>query len=268
MELKVYSLERKEIGKINVPDQFKEEIRPDLIKRAVLALQNNRRQPYGAKPGAGMRASAKLSRRRRQYRGSYGFGISRVPRKILSRRGTRMFWVGAVAPGTVGGRRAHPPKSWKIWAQKINIKERRKAIRSALASTLKYDAVISRGHKVPKDYPIVIDDAIESINSTKKLRDALIKLGFEEELRRVSHRKIRAGKGKMRGRRYIVKKGPLLVVSKNCSVVKAAGNIPGVDVATAHSLNAELLAPGATIARLTLYSKSAFERFGKERLFM
>ena len=84
-----------------------------LIKRAVLTLQNNKRQRYGANPEAGKKVSAALSKRRRKYRGSYGHGISRVPRKILSRRGTSMNWQGAFAPGTVGGRRAHPPKAEK-----------------------------------------------------------------------------------------------------------------------------------------------------------
>ena len=73
-----------------------------------------------------MKQSAKLSKRRRAYRGSYGFGISRTPRKILSKRGRRLGWVGAVAPNTVGGRRTHPPKAEKIWREEINTKERRK----------------------------------------------------------------------------------------------------------------------------------------------
>ena len=90
-------------GETVLPSQFKEAYRPDLIKRAIQALQSLLRQPYGADPRAGMRHSAEVSRRRRKYRGSYGQGISRVPRKILSRRGTRFNWTGAQSPGTVGG---------------------------------------------------------------------------------------------------------------------------------------------------------------------
>ena len=125
MQLKILDTEGKESGKVDLPKQFSEPVRPGLIKRAVLAIQSHKRQPYGTDPRAGMKSSAELSRRRRKYRGSYGFGISRVPRKILSRRGTRMNWVGAFAPGTVGGREAHPPKASKKWAQKINKKERK-----------------------------------------------------------------------------------------------------------------------------------------------
>ncbi len=150
MKIPVLSLEGKEIKKIELPSQFSEELRSDLVKRAVLALQASRRQAYGAKKEAGKRASAKLSKRRRNYRGSYGYGISRVPRKILSRRGRRFYWVGAVAPGTVGGRKAHPPKAEKGWEQKINKKERRKAIRSAIAATINKELVESRGHRLPK----------------------------------------------------------------------------------------------------------------------
>ena len=132
---------------IVMPKQFDEEIRPDIIKRAVLVIQSNNRQPYGPFEFAGDRASVEVSRRRRQYRGSYGKGISRVPRKVLWKRGTQFGWVGARAPHTVKGRRAHPPKPESIWSQKINIKEKRKAIRSALAATLIPELVKSRGHR-------------------------------------------------------------------------------------------------------------------------
>ena len=89
MKLKILDIAGKETGSRELPLQFKEKVEPDLIARAVLAIQANKRQPYGAKPDAGKRASAKLSRRRRNYRGSYGIGISRDPRKILTRRGRK-----------------------------------------------------------------------------------------------------------------------------------------------------------------------------------
>ena len=131
MKLPIYTLTKSETGKKDLPVQFSELIRPDLIERAVFTIQSNKRQPYGADPRAGLRHCGNLSRRRNNYKTSYGHGISRVPRKILSSRGTRFNWAGAIAPGTVGGRRAHPPKADKVWSQKINKKERRKAIRSA-----------------------------------------------------------------------------------------------------------------------------------------
>ena len=110
MKVDILNISKNKVGEINLPIQFEEDIREDLVKRAALALQSRRKQHYGAMPEAGKRSSSTISKRRRKYRGSYGLGISRTPRKILSRRGARMFWVGAFSPNTVGGRRAHPPK--------------------------------------------------------------------------------------------------------------------------------------------------------------
>jgi large subunit ribosomal protein L4e len=226
------------------------------------------RQAYGASPDAGMRHSSKLSKRRRKYRGCYGFGISRVNRKILSRRGTRMFWVGAFSPQTRGGRRAHAPKSEKIFDQKINKKENRKAIRSAISASMNKDLVVKRGHKVPQEYPFVIANDFEAIAKTKDVKSALSTLGFADELERSLVKKIRAGIGTMRGRKYKRRKGVLLVVGKDCPLVKSAANIPGVDIALATSLNAELLAPGASAGRATLFTENAVDLIANENLYI
>ena len=85
MDVQIFDLDGKGAQRIELPFQFNEAVSPSLIYRAVMALQLNRRQPYGSKPGAGSRASAQISRRRRKYRGSYGKGISRVPRKIMAK---------------------------------------------------------------------------------------------------------------------------------------------------------------------------------------
>ncbi len=268
MKAPLLSLDGKEIKKIDLPIQFSEEIRPDLVKRAVLALQSNNRQAYGTKPEAGKRASAKLSKRRRDYRGSYGYGISRVPRKILTRRGRRFYWVAAFAPGTVGGRKAHPPKSEKIWKQKINKKERRKAIRSAISAAVVAELVKKRNHVLPKVYPIIIENKFEELDKTSKVKKVLEKIDLKEELERVNKKKVRAGKGKSRGRTYKKKKGPLIVVSKECELQKSAKSIPGVDVCLVKNLNADLLAPGADIGRLTIWTEGAIERLSKEKLFV
>ncbi|MBI3026817.1 50S ribosomal protein L4 [Candidatus Woesearchaeota archaeon] len=267
MKLDIFDYTKSKVGEIELPSQFYEEFRPDIIQRAVLSIQSRKRQSYAASPLAGKRASAKLSRRRRDYKGSYGFGISRVPRKIMTKRGTRMNWVGAFAPGTVGGRRAHPPKSEKLWELKINTKERLKAIRSAISSTILRDLVTARGHILPKEYPFVLDDKFESLNKTKDVTDILVKLGFESELERANIKKVRAGKGKARGRKYKKRKGPLIVVSEASKLSKAFANIPGVDVASVRSLNAELLAPGAKAGRLTLWTVGAINTLQKEDLF-
>jgi large subunit ribosomal protein L4e len=192
--------------------------------------------------------------------------MARTPRKTLWHRGTQFGWVGAFAPNTVGGRRAHPPKASKDWSMNINIKERRKAIRSALAATINEALVKKRGH-IFKELPTVLDSKIESINKTKKVKDLLVKLGLEKELERASVKKVRAGRGKMRGRRYKRRKGPLLVVSKSCPLEKAAKNIPGLDICIIKNINAELLAPGAVPGRLTIYSEDAISKLSKLKLF-
>lgn len=267
MKLKILSPTNSEKSSVELPEIFSEPIRFDLIKKAVEVVQANRRQPYGADPRAGKKCSAELSRRRRKYRGSYGHGISRVPRKILSRKGTRLNWVGAFAPGTVGGRRAHAPKASKIWAKLINIKERRKAIRSAIAATILKDLVVDRGHRIPATYPFGISDDFESFNMTKDVNKALLTLGFQDELTRTEEKTFRGGKARLRGRKFRIKVGPLLVVSKECPLLKSADNIAGVEIVKVNNLNAEALAPGCVPGRLTLFTESALKELGEKRLF-
>lgn len=256
-----------EKGSKELPIQFSEQIRGDLIQRAVLAVQASKRQPYGTDPRAGFRAVTNLSRRRRDYKGSYGHGISRVPRKILSRNGTQMNWVGAWMPGSVKGRVAHPPKAEKIWLQKINEKENRKAIRAAIAATIVVPLIKMRGHFIPKDFPFILDNKIENLGKTKDVVKSLQRLGFKEELERASVRKIRSGKGKNRGRKYRKRIGPLFVVANNCQLMNSARNIPGVQVCLVQNLNAEILAPGTHPGRLTLWTEGAIDALAKQNLF-
>ncbi len=266
MELAIKDLNNTVKGKVALPPAFSEPLRQDLIKKAIEAYWANGRQRYGADPMAGKKASAELSRRRRKYRGSYGFGISRIPRKILSRRGTRMYWVGAFAPGTVSGRRAHAPKAEKVWDKKINVKERRKALRSALAATLLPEIVSARGHKVPGDYPFGVDSAIESVGQAKEFVKVLNALGYGEELARTKERTVRAGKGKLRGRRHKTRTGLLIVVSDACAL-RRIGSVPGVDVVEVSHLSVGALAPGAHPGRVTLFTDAALKRMEEKAMF-
>lgn len=256
MKIDVVNLEGKKVKSLELPEQFSENYEPVLVKRAVVAIEANSRQPYGAMEEAGEGVSAKLSRRRRDYRGAYGHGISRVPRKIFWRRGTQFGWAGALAPGTRGGRRAHPPKSWKGWGLKINDKERRKAIRSALAGL------------VDKGTIWIIDSRLEDISKTRDFRNFLMAIKLEEDLVKAETKKIRAGKGKSRGRKYKSKQGLLVVVSKRCNLQKVVSGIRGFDVATVESLNAKLLTSGHERTRKTIWTEEAVNRLAKERLFM
>lgn len=267
MKLKILGMDGANKGEIAMPKQFEEKVREDLIKRAVVAIQANNIQPYGANPRAGKRASAMLSKRRRKYRGTYGIGQSRTPRKVMSRSGTRFNYTGAFAPQTVGGRRAHPPKADKIWDQKVNKTENRKAIRSALAASILSLFVKNRGHKIPERYPFIIADEFQEIKRTKELKDALLKLGFQDELKRTSESKFRTGIARLRGRSKKTKKGILFVTASDCNLKKSSANIQGSDFVTVDKINAELLAPGTVPGRLTLYTESAVKKLESKKLF-
>ncbi len=267
MKLDIIAQNKEKKSSVELPKQFTESVRSDIIKRAVHAEQSANRQPYGASPDAGMRHSTYVSKRRHDYKSTYGIGQSRTPRKVVSRSGSRMNWVGAFAPQTVGGRRAHPPKADKIWEKKINKKEHALALRSAMSATLVKDLAVKRGHKVPEEYPFIVDQSIESFNKTKDVNQFLQSVGLDKELERTDSKKVRAGKGKMRGRKYKTKKGPLIVTAEDCALTKAAGNILGVDIVKVADLNVELLAPGCEPGRCTLWTDKAIEKIQKENLY-
>ncbi|MEM7818415.1 MAG: 50S ribosomal protein L4, partial [Candidatus Aenigmatarchaeota archaeon] len=169
------------------------------------------------------------------------------------------------------GKRAHTPKAEKIWKQKINKKEKNIAIISAAIATLIKDFVINRGHKIDeiKNFPIVLaSEEIEKIKKAKDFKSFLIKVGLEEELERIKERKIRAGKGKVRGRKYKKKRGILLVVEnveKAKRLRKLLKNL-NIEVAALSELNSEILAPGAKIGRLTIWEENALKNFEKKAL--
>lgn len=267
MKANLYDNSGKKVKEISLPAQFDEAYRPDLIKKAVIAIQNNNRQPYGADVRAGLRHNAKVSRRRRDYKTGYGKGISHIPRKTMTRRGIQFFWMGAETPSAVGGRRAHPPKAAKIWDQKVNQQEKQKAIRSALAASANLEIVKARGHQTSAA-PFIIDAKIETMKKAKDLHKVLEALGLKDELARVGVRAVRAGKGKARDRRYKTKTGPLIILSGNCDLRKSARNIPGIETISVKDLNAEILAPGTNAGRLCIWSESALAKLEKEKLFM
>lgn len=250
---------------MELPEQFDERVRPDIIKRAVLSIQSKNRQAYGHDPEAGLKHVTYWKKRNNAYRSQKGRGQARTPRKIMLGRGSQLLGRGAEAPNTTGGRRAHGPKADKDWEEEINDKERRKAIRSGIAASNDQELVAER-HNYDGELPIVED--IESIGKTSELKETLEDLGLEDELERVSQKKVRAGRGTSRGRKYRRKVGPLLVVSDDNGVFNAASNLPGVDAVRVENLNAELLAPGAQPGRLVVWSQEALEKLGDEQLFV
>jgi len=259
MKVNVYDLSGKSVGKIDLPKIFNEQLRPDLIIRAVTSIQSERRQPYGPDPLAGLRSAAHYHGRRRRRYSMMMRDMARLPR--LHGSSPMMYWKVRKVPSAVKGRKAHPPKVEKIWYQKMNKKEMKLALNSAIAATSKKDIVKERGHRIDdlEEFPLVVKDQIQSIKKTKDLENLLKTLGLEKEMERVKVKKIRATRGKMRGRKYKKKVGPLIIVEKDIGIVKAGKNLPGVDVKKLKEITVEDLAPGSHPGRLTIWSESSLK---------
>ncbi|DAC73415.1 MAG TPA: 50S ribosomal protein L4 [Thermoplasmata archaeon] len=248
-KVNIYSMDGTVKEKIDLPKIFETPYRPDIIKKSFEVIHSNQRQPYGSDPLAGTRhAVASVGK---------GRGMSRVPRLSQGQ-------AAALAPCVVGGRRAHPPKAERNWKEKMNKKENLLARNSALAATADKEIVTKRGHRFDEKItlPIVIDDDFEKIKKTKEVIEVLEKIGiYSDILRAANGRHVRAGKGKMRGRRYRMPKSLLIVSSKDV-VEKSSENLSGVDLAKPHQLNIEHLAPGGIAGRLTVFTKSALAQLG------
>ncbi|UCD14273.1 MAG: 50S ribosomal protein L4 [Thermoplasmatales archaeon] len=246
----VYGIDGKIKDGIDLPDVFNTPYRPDIIRKSFNVLHSNRRQTYGADPLAGAKhATASVGK---------GRGMSRVPRLTQGR-------TAALAPGVVGGRRAHPPKAQRNWNEKINKKEKLLARNSAIAATANKEIVSKRGHKFDKKLtlPIIIDEEFERIKKTGDMIKAFEKIGiYDDVLRSVNGKHIRAGKGKIRGRKYRTPKSVLIVSTKN-NLEKSSNNLSGVDAVKPDQLNIEHLAPGGNAGRLMMLTKSALTQLGE-----
>ena len=248
----IFNLEGKPTGKTNLPSVFDTPLRPDVIKRAVLSIQSHRLQPQGRDPMAGKRTSA-------ESRGT-GMAIARVPREKGG--GGK----AAFAPGTVGGRQAHPPRSEARVTKELPKKEKRLALLSAIAATAQKETVAARGHEVESipEFPLIVEDSLETLTKAKDVESVLASLGLISDVSRVREsRKVRAGKGKYRGRKMKQAVGPLIVVAENKGLMDSASNLPGVDIVTVKNINAELLAPGTHPGRLTLWTNGAIGQIEK-----
>lgn len=74
-------------------------------------------------------------------------------------------------------------------------------------------------------------------------------------------RKLRAGKGKLRGRRHRQRRGPLIVYNPDedgKELVRAFRNIPGVETSSVFAMNLLQLAPGGHLGRFIVWTSSAF----------
>ena len=256
MKVEVVGMNGKPSGKVDLPLVFGSQQRPDLVKRVFWLLGSHGLQPYGRDPMAGERTSAET------HSPPTGTGRSRIPR-VKGDRNPRSGQAGGVA-SIVKGRLAHPPRSEKVIYLKINKKERRLATDSAIAYTASLDAVKARGHRVKKvALPLVVTDDIETVERTSELVTFLGKVDLDAELARVADGvKRNSGKRRLRGRVYRTRVGPLIVVTNDRGVGKAAGGVPGLQVTRVDDLSVLDLAPGGVPGRLTLWTESAVGTLG------
>lgn len=252
MKATVYDLKGTKKKEISLPAFFDAPIRKELVKRAVEYERTP--QPYGLYVEAGRRhvASGIISHKRHDWKGQYGRGIARTPRKILWRRGTQFNWVGAEVSNTRGGRRPHGPKPG-VNLLRMNKKEYRLALRSALAATAQESFLKERYETFDKHsfgLPIVVESGIVSSN-TKTFRQFVnVLLGAHEALALRSEQ-VRAGKGKLRGRRYKRNAGALVLVGTKENV-----RIGGAEVCAVKNVGVSSLYP---LGRIVIMTEQAVE---------
>ena len=258
MKAKIIDLNGKKTKEVELPKFFSEKIREDIVAKVLEAKKSQ--QPYAPSLVAGKQhsSSGKIVHRRHVWRSGYGRGISRIPRKILSEKGSQFNWVGAEVSSTRGGRRAHPPKVIaRINTKKINKKESKIALFSALSATADKNWVALKYQNLSlgdiTELPLIVVSNITSlktkelISSLRKiLGGALFNVGFRKK-------KIRSGKGKQRGRRYKKNEGLLIVLGENEKISASIFKTKSVK-----NLGIEDLAKGG-LGKLVVYTEQAIK---------
>jgi len=242
---------------IELPIVFQTNFRKDLIHKAFTNLNSHKFQPQGTHPTAGMDVVA------RSNNPPTGQGTARIA-KMRGGGGGRQGEAGGVA-SVRGGRQAHPPKVKKVIFKKLNKKENKYALCSAISATKSKTIIESRGHKIGKinTFPIVISNEIENVTKTKEILKILKSLNLSQDVERLNRRKARTGKSALRGRGTKIGKSILFVVTRLEKLTKACKGVPGVDVQLVKDLSVLDLAPGAVPIRLTVYSKNAIEEMSR-----
>jgi large subunit ribosomal protein L4e len=248
----VYSLSGDKSGESSLPAVMTAPLRPDIIQFVHTNMNKNHRQAYAVSIYAGKQVSA----------ASWGTGraVARIPR--VGGGGTSRSGQGAFGNMCRGGRMFAPTKTWRKWHHKINISQKRYAVASALAATAVPALVMARGHVIDEvpELPLVLENAVESTKKTSVAKDVLSAIGALEDVEKAGDsKKIRAGKGKMRNRRYTMRRGPLVIYQTNDGVEQAFRNLPGVELCCVSRLNLLQLAPGGHMGRFCIWSQAAFE---------
>lgn len=243
------------VGTVPLPAVFTAPIRNDVVQFVHTNMAKNSRQAYAVNRLSGMNHSAH----------SWGTGraVARIPR--IQSSGTSTSGAGAFGNMCRGGRMFAPTKIFRRWHRKINLHQKRFAVVSALAASSVPGLVMSRGHKIENipEVPLVVEDSVQQYEKTKEAMAFLKSIAALDDVTRVNDsREIRAGRGKMRNRRYVARRGPMLVLPDNQGT-RAFRNIFGLDIANVNALNLLHLAPGGHVGRFIIWTKAAFSQLDK-----
>merc|ERR1712086_379503 len=236
-----------------MPSVFLAPIRPDVVHFVHSNMAKNKRQAYAVSKWAGHQQSAE----------SWGTGraVARIPR--VPGGGTHRAGQAAFGNMCRGGRMFNPTKTWRKWHRKINTNQKRYVVCSALAAFALPSLVMARGHKIDQvpECPLVVESSVEAVDKTAKAMKVLEALGAADDVEKSkASRQIRSGKGKMRNRRYVQRRGPLVVYDNDQGIKKAFRNISGVELCDVSALNLLQLAPGGHLGRFVVFTEGAFAK--------
>merc|ERR1739844_742171 len=238
---------------VTLPAVFKAPIRPDIVSFIHHEVAKNRRQPYSVNRDAGHQTSAE----------SWGTGraVARIPR--VRGGGTHRSGQGAFGNMCRGGHMFAPTKVYRRWHRRVNVAQKRYAICSAIAASGVPALVMAKGHRIEgiPEVPLVVSDKVQSYTKTKEAYILLKRTKAYNDIDQVCKTKrMRAGKGKMRNRRRIMKRGPLIIYDQDQGLTRAFRNLPGVETLSVDNLNILKLAPGGHVGRFCIWTESAFKK--------
>jgi len=236
-----------------LPAVFKAPIRPDIVSFIHHEVAKNHRQPYCVNRDAGHQTSAE----------SWGTGraVARIPR--VRGGGTHRSGQGAFGNMCRGGHMFAPTKVYRRWHRRVNVQQKRYAMCSAIAATGVPALVMAKGHRIEEipEVPLVVSDKVQSYTKTKEAYILLKRTKAYNDVDQVCKTKrMRAGKGKMRNRRRIMKRGPLVIYDQDQGLTRAFRNLPGVETLSVDNLNILKLAPGGHVGRFCIWTESAFKK--------
>merc|ERR1712079_287271 len=139
----------------------------------------------------------------------------------------------------------------------------RYAMCSAIAATGVPALVMAKGHVISgiSEVPLVVSDKVQAFQKTKEAVAFLRRNKAWADVAKVyATRRMRAGKGKLRNRRHVQKRGPLVIYNDDQGLTKAFRNIPGVECIQVDNLNLLKLAPGGHVGRFCIWTEGAFKK--------